>query len=254
MARFLLDTNLLLGFARDAPWALRARAEFNLGDRETMVFTSVICRGEILALAEKNGWGSQRRVRLEQVLNEVPTLDIGRQPILEAYARIDAWTHGKPVASPQNAAPAETRGVDVPRGAADVIVTDGAFDDLMRFLSAGCDVTPGTIVPRNACRGPWTYTLDFHLGVDFPRGPSELELFIDIRNLINAFDARNGLLEFAFFQNLQPVRSSVDPATGRYVYSLNTPARPGFTGDRFARDDLRSRWQAQLGVRYSFGR
>ena len=123
-----------------------------------------------------------------------------------------------------------TRGNDllyVPRGAADVIVTDGAFDDLMRFLSAGCDVTPGTILPRNACRGPWTYTLDFHLGVDFPRGPSELELFIDIRNLINAFDARNGLAEFAFFQNLQPVRSSVDPATGRYVYSLNSPARPG---------------------------
>ena len=50
------------------------------------------------------------------------------------------------------------------------------------------------------------------------------------------------------------MRSSVDPDSGRYVYSLNTPARPGFTGDRFARDDLRSRWQAQLGVRYSFGR
>ena len=56
------------------------------------------------------------------------------------------------------------------------------------------------------------------------------------------------------FQNLQPVRSSVDPDSGRYVYSLNTPARPGFTGERYARDDLRSRWQAQLGVRYSFGR
>ncbi len=50
------------------------------------------------------------------------------------------------------------------------------------------------------------------------------------------------------------MRSSVEADSGRYVYSLNTPARPGFTGDRFARDDLRSRWQAQLGVRYSFGR
>ena len=124
----------------------------------------------------------------------------------------------------------------------------------MRFLSAGCDVTPGAILARNACRGPWIYALDFHLGVDFPRGPNEVELFLDVRNLINAFDARNGLVEFAFFQNLQPVRSSVDPDSGRYVYSLNSPARPGFTGDRFARDDLRSRWQAQLGVRYSFGR
>ena len=150
-----------------------------------------------------------------------------------------------------------TRGNDllyVPRDAADVIVTDGSFDDLMRFLSAGCDVTPGAIVPRNACRGPWVHTLDFRLAVDIPRGPNEVELFLDVRNLINAFDARNGLVEFAFFQNLQPVRSSVDPDSGRYVYSLNTPACPGFAGDRFARDDLRSRWQAQLGVRYSFGR
>ena len=60
MPRFLLDTNLLLGFAREAPWAIRTRAEFNLGDRETMVFTSIICRGEILALAEKNGWGGKK--------------------------------------------------------------------------------------------------------------------------------------------------------------------------------------------------
>ena len=105
MTRFLQDTNLLLGFIREAPWAIRARAEFELGNRETMVFTSVICRGEILALAEKNGWGSDKRTRLSQVLNKVPTLDIGRQSILDAYARIDAWTHGKPVASPGNAPP-----------------------------------------------------------------------------------------------------------------------------------------------------
>ena len=32
MTRFLLDTNLLLGFTRKASWAIRARAEFNLGD------------------------------------------------------------------------------------------------------------------------------------------------------------------------------------------------------------------------------
>ncbi len=150
-----------------------------------------------------------------------------------------------------------TRGNDllyVPRDASDVIVTNGTFDDLMRFLSAGCDVTPGAILARNACRGPWIHSLDFRLGVDVPIGRNELEFFLDVQNLINALDARNGLVEFAFFQNLQPVRSSVDPATGRYVYSLNSPARPGFTGDRYARDDLRSRWQAQFGVRYSYGR
>ena len=124
----------------------------------------------------------------------------------------------------------------------------------MRFLTDGCEVTPGAIVPRNACRGPWTYSLDFHVGVDVPVGRNEVEVFLDVQNLVNAFSSASGLVEFAFFQNLQPVRSSVDPETGRYVYSLNTPARPGFTGDRFTGDDLRSRWQAQLGLRYSFGR
>ena len=105
MSRFLLDTNILLGFIREAQWALRARADHNLGDRETLVFTSVICQGEMLALAEKNGWGHKKRTRLEQVLNEIPTLGISRRSILDAYARIDAWTHGRLVASPNNSPP-----------------------------------------------------------------------------------------------------------------------------------------------------
>ena len=105
MARFLLDTNMLLGFILEAPWAIRTRTEFNLGDRETIVFTSIVCHGEILALAEKRGWGSKRRDRLEEVLAEIPTLDIGRPAILAGYALIDAWTHGKPVASPRNHPP-----------------------------------------------------------------------------------------------------------------------------------------------------
>ena len=105
MARFLLDTNLLLGFIREAPWALWTHEEFNLGDQEVMAFTSVICRGEILALAEKNGWGSDRRTRLEEVLQKIPTLDINKPTVLDAYARVDAWTHGRPVKSPRDVSP-----------------------------------------------------------------------------------------------------------------------------------------------------
>ncbi len=98
--RFLLDTGMLLGFVRGAPWALQARRKFDLGDEETLVFTSVICQGELLALAEKNGWGKGKRTKLEEVLDSFPTLDISRKSILRTYALIDAWTHGKPVVSP----------------------------------------------------------------------------------------------------------------------------------------------------------
>ena len=52
MTRFLLDTNLLLGFTREAPWAIRARAEFNLGDREMEVTNNV--EEELLQLRSRN--------------------------------------------------------------------------------------------------------------------------------------------------------------------------------------------------------
>lgn len=105
MQRYLLDTGLLLGFIREAPWALSARESLNLGDPETMVFTSVICKGEILALAEKNGWGSNRRRRLDRLLHQIPSQDISSEKILSAYALIDAWTHGKSVDSPHATPP-----------------------------------------------------------------------------------------------------------------------------------------------------
>lgn len=79
----------------------------HLDDQETATFTSVICHGELLALAEKNGWGERRRTELASTLAKVPTLDINKQAILNAYALIDAWTHGKSVTAPHNVSPPE---------------------------------------------------------------------------------------------------------------------------------------------------
>lgn len=107
MKRFLLDTGRLLGLTRKAPWARRTLDRVHLDDQETATFTSVICHGELLALAEKNGWGERRRTELASTLAKVPTLDINKQAILNAYALIDAWTHGKSVTAPHNVSPPE---------------------------------------------------------------------------------------------------------------------------------------------------
>ena len=79
--------------------------KFLLGDQDVMVVTSVVCQGEILALAEKREWGGKKRIELASLLAKVPTVDINKQAILNAYAMIDAWTHGKSVTAPQNASP-----------------------------------------------------------------------------------------------------------------------------------------------------
>ena len=105
MKRFLLDTGVLLGIISKASWASRARSEFGLTDGTAVTFTSVICRGELLALAEKRGWGEKKRDILAEVLNEFPTLDINQKNVLKAYALIDAWTHGKYLNSPEHAFP-----------------------------------------------------------------------------------------------------------------------------------------------------
>lgn len=109
MTRFLLDTGILLGFCRESEGARRLNEEHNLSDEGvTTAFTSVVCQGEILALAEKIGWEEKRRDLLEEILSGLLVTDINFAPILNAYARIDAWSAGKPVTAPNQTPPLES--------------------------------------------------------------------------------------------------------------------------------------------------
>ena len=75
------------------------------------------------------------------------------------------------------------------------------------------------------------------------------EVTFDILNLINMFDSSKGQVEYAQFHDLLVVNATTS-ATGEYTYSVNSLARPG--GVRYTRDDLRSRWQAQIGLKLRF--
>ncbi len=139
----------------------------------------------------------------------------------------------------------------IPANPTEVITNNATFDDLMRFLNTDCEVTGGSIDPRNICRSPWTNTLDFRIAVDVPFGKTETQITFDLLNMINVFDSSQGLVDYALFNDLLPVNFAIDPATGKYIYNVNAVARPG--GVRYSRDDLRSRWQGQVGVRFSWG-
>jgi hypothetical protein len=133
----------------------------------------------------------------------------------------------------------------------DVSFTTGTYQELATFLDAGncTDVVPGGIVKRNSCRMPWTNGLDFHTAVNAAIGRFKPEFTFDILNLINLFDSSKGQVEYAAFHDLL-VANATASATGDYTYSVNSIARPG--GVRYTRDDLRSRWQAQMGLRLRF--
>jgi hypothetical protein len=132
----------------------------------------------------------------------------------------------------------------------EVTVTNATYAQLVDFLEGGgCqDVAPGGIVQRNTCRAPWVNTLDFRAAVDVPIGRFRPEFTVDVLNLLNLFDSSAGQVQYAAFNDL--LVTTATEAAGRYNYTLNAVARPG--GARFTRDDLRSRWQAQIGLRLRF--
>ena len=105
MSRYLLDTTILVGFVRGANWAKVVHGNHNLGDSNVMVFTSIICCGEILALAEKNNWGKNKKDVLKNILSGITTIDINKESILNAYAMIKTWTQGHAVATQKSPPP-----------------------------------------------------------------------------------------------------------------------------------------------------
>jgi len=124
------------------------------------------------------------------------------------------------------------------------------YQDLVSFLESGnCDgLEAGAIVKRNSCRVPVTHTLDFRAAVDVPVGRFRPEFTVDVLNLMNLFDRSLGQVQYTAFNDVTV--STVTEASGKYTYRLNALALPG--ANRFSRDDLRSRWQAQVGLRLRF--
>lgn len=133
--------------------------------------------------------------------------------------------------------------------------TGGSYNDLLMFVQADpcLKAYVGKIIPRNACRAPWTNTLDGKVAIQLPFRKVKAEITLDAQNLINLFDNKGGLFRYASFNQIQvinPVPTTVTATAPMTGYNLTTLTSASF--NKFNRDDLRSRWQLQLGGRISF--
>lgn len=142
----------------------------------------------------------------------------------------------------------------VPASADEVIVRGGTWDQLNAFIEAdeGLRKARGSIIGRNASRAPWRHDLDFSFAQELPIVSTKLELTFDILNLSNLFDKDAGVKKYAAFSEISPVTfSGIDAATGKPIYTLaSVVTNPAVT--KFTIDDLRSRWQAKIGLRWRF--
>jgi hypothetical protein len=120
-----------------------------------------------------------------------------------------------------------------------------AFIENDEYLSAN----KGKMSERNGARAPWNDVLDVRVAQAFSTPIGQFQLSLDILNFMNLLNS-----EWGWFQttpqdtyNLLSYRAN-DPATGRPVYGFTKPA----TNTAYSPSDLASRWQMQLGLRYSF--
>jgi hypothetical protein len=141
-----------------------------------------------------------------------------------------------------------------PASASEVTFTGGTYQDLVNFMQADECLGEyiGKVIPRNACRAPWSNQLDLRFNFGVPMGNRvKAEITLDILNFINLLDSEKGLQRYVPFNELQPVTPVVNSTTGQ-ITAYNITFLNGATFQKYTRDDLRSRWQMQLGGRLRF--
>ena len=143
----------------------------------------------------------------------------------------------------------------VPSDGSQVFVKNGTADQLMAWLQADpCAMQyAGGIQPRNSCRMPWTNQMDFRLAFGIPAGGRrKAEVTLDVFNFLNMFGNNLGKVMYTSNNANTDIRyDGIDATTGKMIYNISSITAATYPG-RFLVDDVRSRWQAQFGVRFTF--
>ena len=84
-----------MGYVRAVDYAKYIEQTFGLMAPTNISFISIVTVGEIYSLAAQLHWGEKRKKVVENLLDEVYSIDINNRDILERYAEIDAFSQGR---------------------------------------------------------------------------------------------------------------------------------------------------------------
>lgn len=147
--------------------------------------------------------------------------------------------------------------VYVPASADEVIIADnspGTYQDLDDFIRSRSSLNDfrGEVVPRGTEREPWTNFLDLRINQEIRTfGGQTLEFTASMFNVLNFLNQDWGQREGVSFNNYRIwTIQEYDDATGKPVISFDP--EDAEEDQIFNISDIGSRWQLQLGVRYSF--
>lgn len=141
----------------------------------------------------------------------------------------------------------------VPVKAGDVVVRNGTEAQLEDFINGDECLSKGRgkIAERNCGRQPFTNSMDVKFAVGLPVQRAKVEITFDVLNFLNLLNDGWGRYEFLDFQTLNALAyRGIEAPTGQAIYDIATFTTPTFR--KFTIDNLRSRWQAQWGLRVRF--
>lgn len=155
-----------------------------------------------------------------------------------------------------------------------MVLKNGNWDELNKFIDFFPELQKqrGKILERNSLRMPWFNQLDLRISQDIPTIMGQkIQIYLDILNVLNLLNKDWGHLKYvsnnvydrAYTYNGLVTQELIDnPANGYTQQDLGkmivtfTPPRDAnnnISNDAiFKTADLSSRWQIQLGFRYSF--
>ena len=116
----------------------------------------------------------------------------------------------------------------------------------------------GGIAGRNGAHSPWVNTLNLSFKQQIPglfRG-NKGELRFDVYNFLNLLNRKWGDVYDIGFPQMRTLANfaGVDPATGKYIYSLPTDHNGNYTPGQMSYENshAQSVWQVLVTVRYTF--
>jgi tRNA(fMet)-specific endonuclease VapC len=97
MRRYLLDTGVLVHYARQSLLYKEIEAKKKILSPDCIPLVSVVTHGEILSFGIQNNWGPAKLQSITSLLSKLIIIDInsGDGDLLKAYAEIDAFSKGK---------------------------------------------------------------------------------------------------------------------------------------------------------------
>ena len=92
MARYLLDTGVLIGYLRASPYAQFIDKKFSPLQPPNISVISIITVAELRSLALQLQWDQKKRDRLDALVHKFPLVDINHEEIFSRYAEIDTYS------------------------------------------------------------------------------------------------------------------------------------------------------------------